>query len=546
MRLDELAELPRLVLKRDEAFLVADRRGDVPGLPGAPFGFYVEGTRFLSQLELRVAGERPVLLHAEVDRAAVQIVAELTNPELVLEGRRAPAGVLRLSRLLTLEGPHLYDVLVVESFAPEPLALEVGWRVAADFADVLEVRGHARPRRGEVVPPRAGRAGLELAYRGRDRVRRTTRVAVEPAPTRVDRDIVAYRLRLAPRERATVRLTATAGCAGACPPAPPLADVLGRRAEAPTPVAVDVRSDDRLFDRWLDRARTDLGLLLTATPMQVHPVEVWDLLVQLGLAGRVELHLNSIGDRVCRPPYRERLVAYLRAHADRLCAECVERIERNPLRVLDCKQPGCRPVLEGAPVVLDALCAECAGQFARLRRYLEAMGLAYTVNPRLVRGLDYYVRTTFEVIAPELGAQNAVAGGGRYDGLVERLGGPPDPGTGFAVGMERLVLLLADTAVETRPLAALIPLGEEALCRLLPVAQAVRAAGVPVELAPGTRKLRHELDRANRLGAAWAVIVGPDELARGEALLREMKAGTQRTVALGALAAELLALGGRG
>jgi len=266
VRLDELAELPRLVLKRDEAFLVADRRGDVPGLPGAPFGFYVEGTRFLSQLELRVAGERPVLLHAEVDRAAVQIVAELTNPELVLEGRRAPAGVLRLSRLLTLEGPHLYDVLVVESFAPEPLALEVGWRVAADFADVLEVRGHARPRRGEVVPPRAGRAGLELAYRGRDRVRRTTRVAVEPAPTRVDRDIVAYRLRLAPRERATVRLTATAGCAGACPPAPPLADVLGRRAEAPTPVAVDVRSDDRLFDRWLDRARTDLGLLLTATP----------------------------------------------------------------------------------------------------------------------------------------------------------------------------------------------------------------------------------------------------------------------------------------
>lgn len=271
-----------------------------------------------------------------------------------------------------------------------------------------------------------------------------------------------------------------------------------------------------------------------------------ELFRQLGLAGRVELHLNSIGDRVCRPPYRERLVAYLRAHADRLCAECVERIERNPLRVLDCKQPGCRPVLEGAPVVLDALCAECAGQFARLRRYLEAMGLAYTVNPRLVRGLDYYVRTTFEVIAPELGAQNAVAGGGRYDGLVERLGGPPDPGTGFAVGMERLVLLLADTAVETRPLAALIPLGEEALCRLLPVAQAVRAAGVPVELAPGTRKLRHELDRANRLGAAWAVIVGPDELARGEALLREMKAGTQRTVALGALAAELLALGGRG
>ncbi|MBI4246519.1 MAG: histidine--tRNA ligase [Candidatus Rokubacteria bacterium] len=266
---------------------------------------------------------------------------------------------------------------------------------------------------------------------------------------------------------------------------------------------------------------------------------------QLGLGGRVTLQINSIGDRVCRPPYRERLLAYLRANASRLCEECRERLERNPLRVLDCKRPECLPVLVGAPALLDALCADCADQFARFRRCLESMSIGYTVDPRLVRGLDYYVRTTFEVATTELGAQNAVAGGGRYDGLVELLGGPPDPATGFAIGMERVVLLLSDAGADARPLALLIPLGDDALHRLLPVAQAVRAGGVGVELGYGGRKLRGELERANKLGVAYAVIVGSDELARGEAVVREMKSGGQRTVPLGGLAAELLMLGGR-
>ncbi|MBI4593037.1 MAG: histidine--tRNA ligase [Candidatus Rokubacteria bacterium] len=266
---------------------------------------------------------------------------------------------------------------------------------------------------------------------------------------------------------------------------------------------------------------------------------------QLGLGGRVTLQINSIGDRVCRPPYRERLLAYLRANASRLCEECRERLERNPLRVLDCKRPECLPVLDGAPALLDALCADCADQFARFRRCLESMSIGYTVDPRLVRGLDYYVRTTFEVATTELGAQNAVAGGGRYDGLVELLGGPPDPATGFAIGMERVVLLLSDAGADARPLALLIPLGDDALQRLLPVAQAVRAGGVGVELGYGGRKLRGELERANKLGVAYAVIVGSDELARGEAVVREMKSGGQRTVPLDGLAAELLMLGGR-
>src|SRR5207244_3733468 len=164
----------------------------------------------------------------------------------------------------------------------------------------------------------------------------------------------------------------------------------------------------------------------------------------------------------------------------------------------------------------------------------DAVGIKYTVNPRLVRGLDYYVRTTFEVLTTELGAQNAVAGGGRYDGLIERLGGPADPGIGFAVGLERVALLMAqDTSEprERRPLVFLIPLGEAALLRLLPVARQARTAGIRVELGYGTRRLPRELERANRIGATHAVIAGEDELAQGQALLREMGSGAQRPVA---------------
>jgi histidyl-tRNA synthetase len=271
-----------------------------------------------------------------------------------------------------------------------------------------------------------------------------------------------------------------------------------------------------------------------------------ELFRTLGLADDLALQLNSLGDAACRPAYRERLVTYLRAHADRLCEECRDRTERNPLRVLDCKRPECRPVLDAAPALGDFLCAACAEHFTRVRAYLDALGLGYVLNPRLVRGFDYYVRTTFELTTSRLGAQNAVAGGGRYDGLIEQLGGPPDGGIGFAVGLERVVLLLAGEPDAGRPFALFIPLGEDALRQLLPVVQAVRARGVAVDLAYGERKLRPELERANRAGAAYAVIVGDDELGRGEALLREMKSGQQRGVALGELPAELAILAGRG
>jgi histidyl-tRNA synthetase len=267
-----------------------------------------------------------------------------------------------------------------------------------------------------------------------------------------------------------------------------------------------------------------------------------DFFGALGLAERLELHVNSIGDAATRPAYRARLVEYFRPHLAELCAECRARLERNALRVLDCKVPSCQPIIEKAPSILDALSPEAAAHFERVRAHLDALGVRYTVDPRLVRGLDYYVRTTFEVLTHELGAQNAVAGGGRYDGLIEQLDGPPDPGIGFAIGLERVVSLLAEEAGAGAPLAVLIPLGDAALARLLPVARLARQRGLAVELGYGTRKLPRELERANRLGARHAVIAGDQELAGGSALIREMRSGVQRPVPFGDLADELARL----
>jgi histidyl-tRNA synthetase len=272
---------------------------------------------------------------------------------------------------------------------------------------------------------------------------------------------------------------------------------------------------------------------------------------RLGLtAPRVRLEINTLGDGACRPLYRERLAAYLRAHAEELCPDCRDRIDRNPLRVLDCKKPECRPVLDAAPSLAEFLCDPCRGHFARVRSGLDALGIEHTVAPRLVRGLDYYVRTTFELSTDELGAQNAVAGGGRYDGLIEQLGGPKDPGIGFAVGIERVVLMLGEDgegARGRRPLALFIPLGEAALHALLPVAGALRADPEPlyVEVAHGDRRLPRELERAAKLGARVAVIVGDDELVRGEAKVKDMSTRQERLVKLGELADVLRAMGGR-
>ena len=264
-----------------------------------------------------------------------------------------------------------------------------------------------------------------------------------------------------------------------------------------------------------------------------------DFFGALGLGDRLDLHINSIGDAGTRPAYIVRLREYLTPVQDRLCDECRMRLVRNPLRVLDCKTPECQPIIEKAPSILDSLSSDAARHFESVRECLDAMTIRYAVNPRLVRGLDYYVRTTFEVLTGELGAQNAVAGGGRYDGLIQQLGGPADPGIGFAIGMERVVLLLGEDDRPQAPLALLIPIGGTALRRLMPVARALRRAQVPVELAYGDRKLPRELEHANRLGVRFAVIVGDTELAHDQCILRDMKTREQRPVLLERLPLEL-------
>jgi histidyl-tRNA synthetase len=259
----------------------------------------------------------------------------------------------------------------------------------------------------------------------------------------------------------------------------------------------------------------------------------------LGLAERLDLHINSIGDAGTRAAYVARLREHLAPYQEQLCEECQVRVSRNPLRVLDCKTPACQPIIELAPSILDSLSVEVRAHFESVRQCLDAMKIRYTVNPRLVRGLDYYVRTTFELLTGDLGAQNAVAGGGRYDGLIQQLGGPADPGIGFAIGMERVVLLLGEDDRAGAPVALLIPIGEAALRRLMPVARALRRAQVPVDLAYGNRRLPRELEHAGRLGVRFAVIVGDTELGRDQCILRDMQSREQRPVPLERLLLEL-------
>jgi histidyl-tRNA synthetase len=253
-----------------------------------------------------------------------------------------------------------------------------------------------------------------------------------------------------------------------------------------------------------------------------------------------ELVLNSVGDAKCRPAYVETLRTALRAQAGKLCADCQRRTETNPLRVLDCKVPEDQPVIESLPRISDHLCDECRAHFAEVRRELELLGIPYRLSHRLVRGLDYYVRTTFEVLSGELGAQNSVLGGGRYDGLVKELGGPDIPGIGFALGMERLVMLIPPVPVEARCevfLAPLVPEGRDFALRLQ---RQLRKAGVSAMTDHEGRGLKSQMKRADKLGARFVAILGEDEMAKARWTIRNMKASTQEEVGLDAAAEYLI------
>ncbi len=262
-----------------------------------------------------------------------------------------------------------------------------------------------------------------------------------------------------------------------------------------------------------------------------------------GLSG-VEVHLNSIGDAACRPAYISALTAYYRGHQDALPALERDRLERNVLRLLDSKDPAMAAINAEAPLVTDHLCGPCAEHFASVRAHLEALDVPYRLAPGIVRGLDYYTRTAFEYyVAGREGQQQAIGGGGRYDGLVERLGGRPTPGIGFGIGIDRLVLALRDTGVdpdpEPAPVAVVVGADPEATAIRLSIATELRAAGVAARAELGQRKLGKQIEGAARDGAHFAVIVG-DELAAGEVQLKDLPAGTQKVVALADLARELL------
>jgi len=253
----------------------------------------------------------------------------------------------------------------------------------------------------------------------------------------------------------------------------------------------------------------------------------------LGLQ-HVSLNLNSLGCVQCRPPFKAELKNYLAEKTDSLCADCRRRSETNPLRVFDCKVERCNQVVMDAPSILQFLCAECRDHFESVQGYLHLVHIPFLLNPRLVRGLDYYNRTTFEIQTEQLGAQNAVAGGGRYDGLVKLLGGPDYPAIGFAVGVERVVGLISQEEASEggRPHLFIAALGERAYERAFPWAAELRKLGFRVEMDYGLRGLKAQMKRADRLGARKTLIVGDDELSSGKAILRDMAEKTQAEVDL--------------
>jgi histidyl-tRNA synthetase len=264
---------------------------------------------------------------------------------------------------------------------------------------------------------------------------------------------------------------------------------------------------------------------------------------------RMRLLVNSMGDDACRPAYRARLADHIRSNAGGLCDECGRRAETNPLRAFDCKNPGCVKVMSTAPLLRDELCDACADHYAAVKSYLSHLGIAFEEDPSLVRGLDYYTRTVFEVQAEGLGAQNAIGGGGRYDRLMEEYGGPPTPGLGFALGFERTMLALKAAGVEV-PVPAV---AEVFVARAVPevagdtflITAALRDGGVAAEMDHQARSLKSQFKIADRLGARFVAVVGPDEIATGQVTLRDMGSATEERVEIRELTSRVLERLGR-
>jgi len=273
----------------------------------------------------------------------------------------------------------------------------------------------------------------------------------------------------------------------------------------------------------IDSPRVDAEVIL----MLVH------YLHSVGLDS-VHLEINSLGCAACRPDFKKAIVAFFTDGGEELCPDCNRRLRTNPLRIFDCKLDPCRKMVAGAPMLSEHLCETCRVHFSTLRRALDGFSLPYRVNERMVRGLDYYCRTAFEVTTDRLGAQNAVAGGGRYDGLIRDLGGPDIPGIGFAIGMERLISLLPDREADRgkAPDLFIAAVGEEAQEYAYGLCNRLRLRGIAAETDLGGKSLKSQMKRADRLDCLYTLILGEKELAEGNVALRNMQSAAQTEVSL--------------
>ncbi len=278
-----------------------------------------------------------------------------------------------------------------------------------------------------------------------------------------------------------------------------------------------------------------------------HPhvdIEILDMLhslfTRLGIGG-LTLQINSLGDAACRGAYRDALQQYLKDKLPTLCTDCQRRYETNPLRVLDCKVDAEK--FTDSPIMLDHLCGPCKTHFETVEAGLKKLGVPFEVNPRLVRGLDYYTRTTFEMVMGHLGAQNTVAAGGRYDGLVHEIGGPETPGIGFALGVERAVSLMDASRLTTpRPKVFIAALGPEAVSAVLPLIHDLRQKGIRIDTDYAGASLKSQMKKADKSGAAYTLIVGEQELQAGTGVLRSMGTKEQRSIPLASAVSEITSL----
>lgn len=261
-----------------------------------------------------------------------------------------------------------------------------------------------------------------------------------------------------------------------------------------------------------------------------------DFLNELKISG-LSLNINSIGCPECKPKYNAALKEYFNSHIDELCETCRDRLEKNPMRILDCKSPVCHGIANKAPKMIDYLCDDCRYKFESLKKYLDAVNIQYTVDPNIVRGLDYYTRTVFEITSDALGAQSAVCGGGRYNGLVEELGGKPTPGIGFAIGIERLILILKNQGNELNdscPDIFIASIGNKADVFTQKLVHDLRNLGICAERDLCSRSVKAQMKFANKLGARYSIVLGDDEVNSGKASIKDMENGSEYDIELNA------------